>query len=301
MPILSAGIVRIYSILVRINIHILQPLSPRPQLLRRATTVSRTPLVAALTHTPAARIPTCPGRLLVRADALVPPVYPRHAFIRAARYRQTSLADRYIQDTAAHDLVLLLPCTSVMPNIYEYKRTKYDRIDLVRAHPIRYRTHIQHTCANKYSFIISFSRCCLSPPRARLTSSPPRATPRPTPGQADEEISKSTAPTSVLGARKFEVAQYERSIRGVDSPPLLLRPQLHTHLLSPVQRLIPRPRLRQPHTTRGQRPRRAQPRALQVRRWHEGVSTDEKPAWARGYASGGCVSQKLRPTACGRQ
>ena len=28
---------------------------------------------------------------------------------------------------------------------------------------------------------------------------------------------------------------------------------------------------------------------------------DEKLAWACGYASGGCVSQKLRPTACGRQ
>ena len=40
---------------------------------------------------------------------------------------------------------------------------------------------------------------------------------------------------------------------------------------------------------------------LWVRRGHEGVGTDEKPAWARGYASGGCVSQKLRPTACGRQ
>ena len=40
---------------------------------------------------------------------------------------------------------------------------------------------------------------------------------------------------------------------------------------------------------------------MQVRRWHEGVGTDEKPAWACGYASGGCVSRKLRPTACGRQ
>ena len=56
-----------------------------------------------LTHTPAARIPTCPGWLLVRTDALVPPVYPQHAFIRAARYRQTSLADRHVQDTASHD------------------------------------------------------------------------------------------------------------------------------------------------------------------------------------------------------
>ena len=31
-----------------------------------------------------------------------------------------------------------------------------------------------------------------------------------------------------------------------------------------------------------------------MRRWHEGVGTDEKLAWARGYASGGCVSRKLR-------
>ena len=42
-------------------------------------------------------------------------------------------------------------------------------------------------------------------------------------------------------------------------------------------------------------------RVLWVRRWHEGVGTDEEPAWALGYASSGCVSQKLRPTACGRQ
>ena len=40
---------------------------------------------------------------------------------------------------------------------------------------------------------------------------------------------------------------------------------------------------------------------LRVRRWHEGVGTDEKPARALGYASSGCVRQKLRPTACGRQ
>ena len=40
---------------------------------------------------------------------------------------------------------------------------------------------------------------------------------------------------------------------------------------------------------------------LRVRRWHEGVGTDEKPSWAREYASGACVSQKLRPTVCGRQ
>ena len=97
------GIIRIYSILVRINIHILQPLSPRPHLLRRVTTVSRTPLVAASdshtrrshTHVPRPASRPC--------DALVPPVYPQRACLRAARYRQTSLADRHIQDTAAHD------------------------------------------------------------------------------------------------------------------------------------------------------------------------------------------------------
>ena len=103
MRILS-GIVRIYSILVRINIHILQLLSRRPQLLRRGTLLSPARRWSQLvTHTPAARISTCPGRLLVRADALVPPVHPQRACLRAARYRQTSLADRHIQDTAAHD------------------------------------------------------------------------------------------------------------------------------------------------------------------------------------------------------
>ena len=103
MRILS-GIVRIYSILVRFNIHILQPLSPRPQLLRRATLLSPARRWSQLlTHTPATLVPTCPGQLLVRADALVPPAHPQHACLRAARYRQTSLADRHIQDTAAHD------------------------------------------------------------------------------------------------------------------------------------------------------------------------------------------------------
>ena len=44
------------------------------------------------------------------------------------------------------------PFISVKPNIYEYKKTKCDNIDLVRAHLIRYRTHIQHTRANEYSY-----------------------------------------------------------------------------------------------------------------------------------------------------
>ena len=54
-----------------------------------------------LARTCAAREPKCPCRLLVRANVLVPPVYPQYAFIRAARYRQTSLADRHVQDTAS--------------------------------------------------------------------------------------------------------------------------------------------------------------------------------------------------------
>ena len=61
-----------------------------------------------LTQTRAARVPTCRGRLLVRADALVPPAHLQRACLRPAIYRQTPLADRHAQDTAAHDLVPLL-------------------------------------------------------------------------------------------------------------------------------------------------------------------------------------------------
>ena len=149
MRILS-GIVRIYSILVRINIHILQPLSPRPHLLRRATTVSRTPLVAASDshmrcshiHVPrpasgSCRRPcaTCAPATRVPAGGEIPTNITRgspHSGHGGARPRT--------------------PFNSVKPNIYEYKRTKCDRIDLARTHLIRYRTHIQHTRANKYSY-----------------------------------------------------------------------------------------------------------------------------------------------------
>ena len=95
--------------------------APRSHLLRRATTISRTPLVAAFdSHTWAACIPKCSGRLLVRADALVPPAHPQHACMRAARYRQTSVANRHIQDTAAHDLVpLLLALCPIFMNVKE--------------------------------------------------------------------------------------------------------------------------------------------------------------------------------------
>jgi len=42
-----------------------------------------------------------------------------------------------------------------------------------------------------------------------------------------------------------------------------------------------------------------------VRRWHEGVGTDEKPASARGYTSSGCESEAatsgVRETVVARQ
>jgi len=102
-----SGIVRIYSILVRIHIHILQPLSPPLTSFAASLLSPERRWSQLLTHTPAARIPTCPGRLLVRADALVPPAHPQRACLRAARYRQTSATrgspHRHIQDTAAHD------------------------------------------------------------------------------------------------------------------------------------------------------------------------------------------------------
>ena len=103
-----------------------------------------------LTHTPAARIPTCPSRLLVRTDALVPPAHPQRACLRAARYRQTSLADRHIQETAAHDLVPFYWRSAEY--LYECNRTTCGSIDLARAHRSRYRTHIQHTRAIKHSY-----------------------------------------------------------------------------------------------------------------------------------------------------
>ena len=149
MRILS-GIVRIYSILVRINIHILQPLSPRPQLLRRATTISRTPLVAASdshmrrSHTHVPRPASRPYRR------------PRATCTPTARVHTSGEISTNITRGSPHPgrggARPRASFTSVMPNIYEYKRTKCDRIDLVRAHLIRYRTHIQHTRANEYSY-----------------------------------------------------------------------------------------------------------------------------------------------------
>ena len=100
-----SGIVRIYSILVRINIHILQLLSPRPQLLRRATTVSRTPLVAAsdsrtrrsYTHVPPASRPC----RRPRATCAPTPRVPTGGEISTNITRGSP--HRHIQDTAAHD------------------------------------------------------------------------------------------------------------------------------------------------------------------------------------------------------
>ena len=150
MRILS-GIVRIYSILVRMNIHILQPLSPRPQLLRRATTVSRTPLVAASdSHTRR-------SHTHVPKPASRPCRRPRATCASTTRVAAGGEISKNITRRSprpGHGVSTRprAPFTSVMPNIYEYKRTKCDNIDLVRAHLIRYRTHIQHTRANKYSY-----------------------------------------------------------------------------------------------------------------------------------------------------
>ena len=158
-----SGIVRIYSILVRFNIHVLQPLAPHPpQLLRRATTVSRTPLVAASdshtrrSHTHVPRPASCPCRC------------PRATCAPTTRVPAGGEISTNITRGSPHPghggARPRAPFTSVKPNIYEYKRTKCARIDLVRAHPIRYRTHIQHTRANQYSY--PFSRC----PRALNSS-----------------------------------------------------------------------------------------------------------------------------------
>ena len=76
-----------------------------------------------LAHTPAARIPTCPGWLLVRIDALVPPAHSQRACLRAARYRQTSLTDRHISGTRRHGgarpRALLLAFSPIFMNVIE--------------------------------------------------------------------------------------------------------------------------------------------------------------------------------------
>ena len=148
---ISSGIVRIYSILVRFNIHILQPLSPRPQLLCRGTTVSRTPLVAACdSHT------RCSHTHVLR-PASRPCRRPRATCALATRVPTGGEISTNITRGSPHPghggARPRAPFNSVKPNIYEYKRTKCGNIDLVRAHLIRYRTHIQHTRAIKYSYL----------------------------------------------------------------------------------------------------------------------------------------------------
>ena len=67
--------------------------------------------------------------------------------------------------------------TGVKPNIYECNRTKCGSIDLVRAHLSRYRTHIQHTRAIKYSYLSAVvppcSAAALLSPAARFTGVDP--------------------------------------------------------------------------------------------------------------------------------
>jgi len=75
----------------------------------------------------------------------------QRAWLRAAIYIPTNITRR--SPHSGHGGARpRAPFNSVKPNIDEYKRTKCGRIDLVRSHLIRYRTHIQHTRANKYSY-----------------------------------------------------------------------------------------------------------------------------------------------------
>ena len=163
------GVVRIYSILVRFNIHILQPLSPRPQLLRRATTVSRTPLVAACdshtrrSHTHVPRPASRPCRR------------PRATCALATRVRaggEISMNITRGSPRPGHGVTRpRAPFIGVKPDIYEYNRTKCGRIDLVRAHLIRYRTHIQHTRAIQYSYPSAVVPAPSTPPPRHSTVS----------------------------------------------------------------------------------------------------------------------------------
>ena len=124
---------------------------PAPsQLLRRGTTVSRTPLVAASdSHT------RC-SHTHVPRPASRPCRRPRATCALATRVPTGGEISTNITRGSPHPghggARPRAPFTSVMPNIYEYKRTKCDRIDLVRAHLFRYRTHIQNTRANTYSY-----------------------------------------------------------------------------------------------------------------------------------------------------
>ena len=114
----------------------------------RHSTVSRTPLVAASdSHTrySCAHVPRPASRPCRR---------PRVTCAPATRVPAGGKISTNITRGSPHPghggARPRAPFTSV--NIYEYKTTKCDNIDLVRAHLIRYRTHIQHTRANTYSY-----------------------------------------------------------------------------------------------------------------------------------------------------
>ena len=84
-------------------------------------------------------------------------LHTHDAFTRAVRYRQNiTRGSPHLGHGGARPRA---PFTGVKPNIYAYKRTKCGRIDLIRAHLSRYRTHIQHTRAIEYSFLSAISHC----------------------------------------------------------------------------------------------------------------------------------------------
>ena len=121
-----------------------------PALLRRGTTVSRTPLVAASdSHT------RC-SHTHVPRPAPRPCRRPRATCARNTRASGGEISTNITRGSPhpGHGGARpRAPFTGVKPNIYEYKRTKCGSIDLVRAHLSRYRTHIQHTRAIKYSYL----------------------------------------------------------------------------------------------------------------------------------------------------
>jgi hypothetical protein len=117
----------------------------------RHSTVSRTPLVAASdSHTRRSHthVPRPASRPCRRPRATCAPTTRVHAGGEISTNITRGSPPRPGQGGARPRA----PFTGVKPNIYEYKRTKCGRIDLIRAHLIRYRTHIQHTRANKYSY-----------------------------------------------------------------------------------------------------------------------------------------------------
>jgi len=150
------------------NIHIHQPFVPPSS-------------AAALLLSPAARftgvkpnIYECNRTKCGSIDLVCAHLCRYRAHIQHTRAIKYSYLSAAVPPSSA--ALLLSPAarfTGVKPNIYECNRTKCGNIDLVRAHLVRYRTHIQHTCAIKYSYLSAVvppsSAAALLSPAARFT------------------------------------------------------------------------------------------------------------------------------------